>query len=168
MKIFTLFSLPSVCPKSDSPPQPANRQGLRAGRMCSLNHQWKMTRQGHSLKPEVLGSLCFERQRRIACQPWANFVAVSCLFKWITQPVNEWQQYPTCTWRKHNVIITSKRRHDVVLTLWWRYYCVVWPLGVNDTCTFTCWIILNIKIYVYISIYHFPHIVIVEFPLRGR
>ena len=29
-----------------------------------------------------------------------------------------------------NVMITSKRRSDVVLTQWkWRYQCVVWPLG---------------------------------------
>ena len=32
------------------------------------------------------------------------------------------------TWRNDNIIITSKRRSDVVLTKWWRYYCVACPL----------------------------------------
>ena len=37
--------------------------------------------------------------------------------------------YPAGTRRKNNVIMTSKRRRDVVLTSSWRYYCVVCPLG---------------------------------------
>ena len=33
----------------------------------------------------------------------------------------------------NNVIVTSKRRRDVVLTSWWRYYCVLCPLGLVST-----------------------------------
>ena len=36
---------------------------------------------------------------------------------------------PTDAGRKNNVIITSKRRHDVVLTEWWRCFCATCPLG---------------------------------------
>ena len=36
---------------------------------------------------------------------------------------------PLGTRRNNNVIVTSKRRRDVVLTSSWRYYCVVYPLG---------------------------------------
>ena len=35
---------------------------------------------------------------------------------------------PAGTRRTNNVFMTSKRRRDVVLTAWWRYYCVVCPL----------------------------------------
>ena len=38
------------------------------------------------------------------------------------------QQYPADTRPNNNVIITSKRRCDVVLTLQWRYYYVACPL----------------------------------------
>ena len=37
--------------------------------------------------------------------------------------------YPADTQRNNNVIMTSERRHDVVLTLLWRYYWVMCPLG---------------------------------------
>ena len=33
------------------------------------------------------------------------------------------------TRRNNNVIMTSKRRRDVILTPQWRHYCVVCPLG---------------------------------------
>ena len=36
---------------------------------------------------------------------------------------------PMDTLRNNNVIATSKRRCDVVLTSKWRYYCVEYPLG---------------------------------------
>ena len=36
---------------------------------------------------------------------------------------------PVGTWRDDNVIITSKRRRNIVLTQWWRYYKVMCPLG---------------------------------------
>ena len=36
---------------------------------------------------------------------------------------------PVDTWRTNNVIMTPKRRRDVVLTSWWRCYCVGCPLG---------------------------------------
>ena len=36
---------------------------------------------------------------------------------------------PTGTRRNNDVIITSKRRGDIVLTSLWRYYCVLCPLG---------------------------------------
>ena len=35
----------------------------------------------------------------------------------------------TTTQRAHDAIITSLWRQTVVLTSWWRYYCVVCPLG---------------------------------------
>ena len=38
---------------------------------------------------------------------------------------------PMGTWRNNNVIMTSKRRRDVVLTSEWRYYCVACPLGLR-------------------------------------
>ena len=39
--------------------------------------------------------------------------------------------YPEDTRRDNNVVMTSKRRRDVVLTSQWRYYCVVCPLGTH-------------------------------------
>ena len=48
-----------------------------------------------------------------------------------TQPIEAYMppiNGPTGIWR-NNVIMTSKRRRDVVLTSHWRYFCVVRPLG---------------------------------------
>ena len=39
---------------------------------------------------------------------------------------------PANTWPKNNVIMTSKRRCDVVLMSLWRYYCVMCPLGCDS------------------------------------
>ena len=39
------------------------------------------------------------------------------------------EEFPVDIQRNNNVIMTSKRRRDVVLTSQWRYYCVVCPLG---------------------------------------
>ena len=54
---------------------------------------------------------------------------------------NKQSTSPADTQRTNNAIMTSKRRRDVVLTSWWRYYCVVCPLGrrwtwieYNDMC----------------------------------
>ena len=38
---------------------------------------------------------------------------------------------PVDPWRNNNVIVTLKRRRDVVLTKWWRYYHVMCPLGIQ-------------------------------------
>ena len=37
--------------------------------------------------------------------------------------------YPADTWRNNNVLITSKRRRDVVLMFVGRYYYVLCPLA---------------------------------------
>ena len=39
--------------------------------------------------------------------------------------------HPADKRRNDAVIMTSKRRCDVVLTSYWRYYCAVYPLGVT-------------------------------------
>ena len=36
---------------------------------------------------------------------------------------------PADTWRNNNVIMTLKRRRNVVLTLWWRYCYAICPLN---------------------------------------
>ena len=38
---------------------------------------------------------------------------------------------PVDPWRNNNVIVTLKRRRDVVLTKWWRNYHVMCPLGIQ-------------------------------------
>ena len=43
--------------------------------------------------------------------------------------------YPVNIWRNDNVIIASKRR--CVLTIWWRYYYAVCPLGTVPVASFT-------------------------------
>ena len=40
--------------------------------------------------------------------------------------------YSADTWRNNNVIITSKRRRNVVLPWQWRYYWVAYPLGICE------------------------------------
>ena len=54
-------------------------------------------------------------------------------FTYITQSSvllsSGWHVLPADTWRNNNVIVTSKRRHNVVLTRKWRYYYVMCPLG---------------------------------------
>ena len=85
----------------------------------------------------------------------AQFLVFSLLFKrtpeWMSKTflietliknglllmINElvWKTTPVDTRRKDNVIMTSQRRRDVVLTLLWRYFCVVRPLGLRiDAC----------------------------------
>ena len=36
---------------------------------------------------------------------------------------------PADTWCKNNIIMTSKRRLNIVLTSWWCYFCILCPLG---------------------------------------
>ena len=48
-------------------------------------------------------------------------------------PIISWYMgaycYPADTRRNNNVIMSSKRRRDVILTSYWRYYCVMYPMG---------------------------------------
>ena len=41
-------------------------------------------------------------------------------------------KFPVDTWLNDNLIITSKRRRDVVLTWSWCYYYVMCPLGCRN------------------------------------
>ena len=60
-----------------------------------------------------------------------------CFFPWSVVLINivwhcKWLIFSSsyeCIRRNYNVVMTPKRRRVVVSTSWWRYYCVVRPLG---------------------------------------
>ena len=88
---------------------------------CQLQTSWRMLTPGHFTGfPSLRRYISVEnRQQTNHGSSVGGIWAVS-----VRSEIHV-QHIPVDTRRNNNVIMTSKRRHDVVLTSLWRYYCAV-------------------------------------------
>ena len=103
---------------------------------------------------DVFFDLCLNKRLRKQSWGWWFETLSSPLRRHCNEQPHDQQKlimaYPTGTRRNDNVIMTSKRRRDVVLTSLWRYFCVVCQLGcvmvIYPTDVKSCWLCFGRKL----------------------